>query len=388
MEMENMLENWIAPLSLKDFENRYLHQKLFHARSSKNQKIITWESLNTLLNQRSIWSVETLKLYLHTRSIPREKYCVPVSDAQGHAILRPHPPLVQNWISQGASLVLNDIGTLTPELTKMLHTLQTLFGARVQTNLYASMQGVQAFASHFDLHDVFVFQAEGEKEWRIYAHRVDAPINHPAFNLLTQEHHEQTKGPLLKQLTLKAGDFLYLPRGFYHDALASKGPSLHVTFGVTRPIGLDIVSLLFEEGIHHAALRRYLTPSSLAKDCHALAAYISDIMKHPDFVQKAHKLFTVGDGDACFPYSFPCVKRVSPFKVRGKGLSIEHHSDQFWLVSATTEVPIPPGKEKLVSWILGQNEATFEELTRSHPDVSREAWETVVKDLVQMGILE
>lgn len=383
---KNLFENWISPLSLEDFEEQYLHQKLFYANSLKNQGLITWKDLNGLLDQTSIWSAETLKLYRHAHPVAREEYCVPSLNSQGHSVLRPHPPLVQKWISQGASLVLNDIAELTPELREISHTLKNLFGARVQANLYASRPGIQAFSSHFDLHDVFVFQAEGEKTWHIYENQVDAPINHPLFNLLSQDHHERSKGPLLKKLTLKSGDFLYLPRGFYHDALASKVPSLHVTFGVTRPIGLDVMSLLFEEGVNDALLRQYLTPSSLAQYCQKLADHISKRVKQPDFIQKVQALFNVGE--TFISYSLPHIKRMSPFKVHGKGFSVEHHSHQFWLASLTAEAPIPKGKEKLVEWILHHSEITLEELTKSPLNATTQEWEAVLKDLLQMGILE
>ena len=42
--------------------------------------------------------------------------------------------------------------------------------------MYCSFKGVQAFQTHYDLHDVFAVQAEGEKTWRIYESRADAPV--------------------------------------------------------------------------------------------------------------------------------------------------------------------------------------------------------------------
>jgi hypothetical protein len=386
MMTKNSFGNWILPLSLKNFEEQYLHQKLFHASSLKHQGLMTWEGLNGLLNQSGLWSAETLKLYRHAHPVAPEEYCVSSLNSQGHPLLRPHPPLVQKWISRGASLVLNDIDELTLPLREMSHNLKNLFGARVQANLYTSRQGIQAFSSHFDLHDVFVFQCEGEKTWHIYKNRVDAPFNHPTFNLLSQDHHEHAKGPLLKKVTLKAGDFLYLPRGFYHDALASKAPSLHVTFGVTRPIGLDIISLLFEEGVDHALLRQYLTPSSVAAQCQKLADHLSNRLKQPDFLQKIHSLFN--EEETFSPYTLPDIKQTALFKVRGKGFSVEHHSHQFWLASATSEAPIPKGKEKLVEWILLHQEITLEEMIQSPLNTSKQEWETLANDLLQMGILE
>ena len=54
--------------------------------------------------------------------------------------------------------------------------LEREFAARVAANVYCSFKGVQAFQTHFDLHDVFAVQAEGEKCWRVYEARADTPV--------------------------------------------------------------------------------------------------------------------------------------------------------------------------------------------------------------------
>ena len=55
--------------------------------------------------------------------------------------------------------------------------LEREFAARASANVYCSFKGVQAFQTHYDLHDVFAVQAEGEKTWRIYESRADTPVH-------------------------------------------------------------------------------------------------------------------------------------------------------------------------------------------------------------------
>ena len=43
------------------------------------------------------------------------------------------------------------------------------------------MQSHQAFAPHYDTHDVFALHCEGEKVWNIYENFEQDPINHPIF---------------------------------------------------------------------------------------------------------------------------------------------------------------------------------------------------------------
>ena len=66
------------------------------------------------------------------------------------------------------------------------------------------------------------------------------------FKTLGREHHEKAKGAKLMDVHMAPGDLLYLPRGQYHDALADEGGTVHVAFGVTYPIGMDVISFLFE----------------------------------------------------------------------------------------------------------------------------------------------
>ena len=63
-----------------------------------------------------------------------------------------------------------------------------------------------------------------------------------SFEGWPRERHEQLKGELWREVRLKPGDLLYLPRGQYHYALADDGACVHIALGVTYPIGMDVVS--------------------------------------------------------------------------------------------------------------------------------------------------
>ena len=86
----------------------------------------------------------------------------------------------------------------------------------------------------------------GEKTWTVFQGRAEYPIKHPAFEGWPRERHDQLKGELWREVRLRPGDLLYLPRGQYHYALADDGPCVHVAWGVTYPIGMDVVSYAFE----------------------------------------------------------------------------------------------------------------------------------------------
>jgi len=92
------------------------------------------------------------------------------------------------------------------------------------------MQSRQALLTHYDTEHVFTIHFEGEKVWNIYEIAANNPINHPLFKYNAEERVKKA-GRIIDQITLKPGDLLYIPRGQYHDASASKNGSIQITFG-------------------------------------------------------------------------------------------------------------------------------------------------------------
>jgi hypothetical protein len=93
----------------------------------------------------------------------------------------------------------------------------------VQVNLYQTPAGGQGLGSHLDKHDVLVLQLEGEKEWQI-----SAPES-VGLSILSAPAAESAGK---RTALLRAGDWLYLPRGVRHEVRNSgPEPSVHFTIG-------------------------------------------------------------------------------------------------------------------------------------------------------------
>lgn len=60
---------------------------------------------------------------------------------------------------------------------------------------------------------------------------------------------------------MRPGDVLYPPRGWYHDALATAGASLHVTFSVNPLYGRILSSLLDHAAMQNSAFLAWLPPA-------------------------------------------------------------------------------------------------------------------------------
>jgi hypothetical protein len=271
-------QDFLAPVTVDRFRRAHLDRAPLHIPGAPDKfaEVMSWDGLNRLLDMTAIWTSQSLQLALDCQMIAPERYCRRGLDRNGRPAWQPQPGLVRSLLHQGASVLLNDIDTLSPGVRAVADLLERALGAKVQINLYCSWRERQAFPSHFDSHDVFALQIAGEKRWTVYRGRFDQPIAHPAFKNLGQAYHDQAKGAVLAAFDLTPGDILYLPRGQYHDALATGAASVHLAVGATEPIGIDLLSLLFEDAVGDPAFRRRLAaadpPAALDTQLGALAS--------------------------------------------------------------------------------------------------------------------
>jgi Cupin superfamily protein len=127
----------------------------------------------------------------------------------------------------GATIVLQALHLTWRPLAVFCRHVERALGHPVQTNAYYTPKGSQGFAVHHDTHDVFVLQVAGEKRWRLYEPLLELPLESQRWSKELGEPGEPTE-----DLTLSAGDTLYLPRGWLHEAATSDADSLHLTVGI------------------------------------------------------------------------------------------------------------------------------------------------------------
>ena len=170
------------------------------------------------------------------------------------------PRKVAALLERGYTLVINDAALLSARLQRTCNRLQRDLGAYVGANVYFTPAGNQGLDVHHDTHDTLTIQVEGSKTWRIYEPLIELPLE-------SQQLHRGTEMPPLtlhREVTLGAGETLYLPRGYAHEAVATEGRALHVTFALAP---LRVIDLLHESldvlASADAGLRRSLPPGWL-----------------------------------------------------------------------------------------------------------------------------
>src|SRR5581483_9228552 len=144
------------------------------------------------------------------------------------------PARIAALFERGATIVLQALHHNWLPLAHFCRELERELEHPAQANAYYTPRRAQGFAVHHDTHDVFVLQVAGEKHWRVYQPLLELPLKDQRYTAALGAH-----GSPVLELTLRAGDTLYLPRGWLHDALTSDSDSLHITVGLNVYTWLD-----------------------------------------------------------------------------------------------------------------------------------------------------
>jgi ribosomal protein L16 Arg81 hydroxylase len=128
---------------------------------------------------------------------------------------------------RGATIVLQGLHHLWLPLASYCRQLEAFFGHPVQANAYYTPAGSQGLPVHHDTHEVISLQVAGSKRWLVYEPVLELPLKNQRYRSALG-----VPGEAILDVTLRAGDTLYLPRGWLHQALTSEDDSLHITVGV------------------------------------------------------------------------------------------------------------------------------------------------------------
>jgi len=379
---------FIAPFDAATFRSEYYGKRPVHIRKDgAGAALLSWPRFNEVLALTPYWNEDTLKVFFKSRAALRENYC-DTADLRPGVSAPANPAKVKALMGLGASVVANHLHRVSPEVGSVSAMLEREFAARSFANVYCSFKGVQAFQTHFDLHDVFAVQAEGEKTWRIYESRADTPVAPVPPGDEWEKWLTETRGKLLFEAHMKPGDILYLPRGQYHDALTGGAPSLHVTFGVSPATGLALFKLLENVLTNESAFRSYLPDardeaglrSALAK----LAERIGAVMTSPAFAIDVLNL----QRDLARPaadYELPAQRPPAWYSV-AKRARVVRRDQGFVVAFDGGEIPLG-ATYPTVEWLLKQRMFSVDDALTRQTGVDRDMLLADLERLVRAAII-
>jgi len=381
---------FIEPLDNKFFSNnfgkKYVHKKNF---INDPNSVVSLEILDDMLSKSNIWNNKNFKMMLDQKTLNYNDYSSLSIDVTG-SNNRPDVDKVQRLVSKGASIILNDIEKYNTNLFKISDELQRLTQGRCQGNLYFSMASHKAFGPHFDLHDVFAFHFEGEKVWNIYENIEDSPINHPVFKISSEERIKRA-GKLVDQVTLRPGDLLYIPRGQYHDALASKNGAIHVAFGLTYFKPIDLMSSLWEKFILNNFMRKDVQLNSNKNDLRIILNKFSKEIS--DILTSEETLEILDINIKNWPY------KIKEYSIKSlvldgikydvdKSVRFEIKDNKAFLISGKNSVEVPKQYCELTQYILDREFVTDRLIFTEFKNATKEIIKECIENLKNMNVLK
>ncbi len=209
--------------------------------------------------------------------------------------------------ADGSTMVLQALHRVWPPVLELCQQLAAELGHPVQANAYVTPPQNQGFSNHYDVHDVFVLQIEGEKRWQIHAPVLESPLrDQPWSDRKAAVAARAAEEPLIEAV-LKPGDCLYLPRGFLHAATALGGVSTHLTIGVHSWTRYALAEQLLQQALRTVAadpaVRSSLPlgvdlgrPDDLAEDVEAVRSALVAALGATDLQRLSDVLHTSARG--------------------------------------------------------------------------------------------
>ncbi|MFN2467251.1 MAG: cupin domain-containing protein [Gaiellaceae bacterium] len=249
----NALELCLEPVEAGEFLDRFWEQQplvVSRAEEDRFADLLSPDDVERLVCSGAL-RTPAFRLVRAGGQIPLSEYTSDIPWRPGGLTGTADPGRVASLFAEGATIVLQALHHTWPPLAAFCRGLEAELGHPAQANAYHTPRRSQGFGVHHDTHDVFVLQAAGEKRWLVYEPLLELPLKHQRHSPALGE-----PGPVTHDLTLRAGDTLYLPRGWLHEALTSEEDSLHVTVGVTPYTWIDALRAGVDELEDDPELRR------------------------------------------------------------------------------------------------------------------------------------
>jgi len=390
--MSSILDALLDPIGRTVFMAEHFGREPLHIEGTPDRVagIMGWDQLSGLLSMSAVWTPTSIQIVLDGNPVATEEYCQPALSQTRVSGMRPHPDKVQEWIRRGASVILNDMETLSPGTRELASELRKMIGGAVQGNLYFSMRQRQAFGPHFDTHEVFAVHCAGEKVWQIYEGQAEAPITHPLFSR-SNEDYAREAGRVVREVVMKPGDVLYIPRGRYHDALASSNGAIHISFGITPPKMLDLLPVVWEAAIASPSMRAYLPVreggAALARALEDMGAELTGLLSTPEMQDAATRVLGLADHPAVETYNVGEMVSAGPVYRVATGLSVVQQAGRELLSNGRDAVEIPAGLNEPVRWVVKRLEITEASLATAFPGLDQSSIEDLVGKLRAMSVL-
>ena len=282
----------VAPIGADAFFSKYWereHLILHRGQPTFYQSLITVTDLETLISDSDA-RYPAIRLAKGGGYFSAESYTRDIRHGDVNFIGVPNIKRIAEEYRRGATIALPAMHRTWGPLGLLCDAMQRQLDHPAHANGYITPGNAAGFTPHYDVHEVFVLQIAGEKRWSIYSPVI--PLPHRSQPCTPEAYTGQSP---IAQVDLRAGDLLYLPRGFLHSTTTSDRFSAHVTVGITVYTWADLMKEFLASAIADPHLRRAL-PAQFASRSDLLPVLRQGLMSAIDGLGAEPKLDTMIDG--------------------------------------------------------------------------------------------
>lgn len=286
----------ISPLSRDSFLSEFWDKSFLRlvGHKGKFESLLSWEELNVIIKRHRLQPSQ-LKLVRDGKRVDSDFFYTAAKKRKP----RLNAAALINYLSEGATLLLDNIDELAPAVGYLTQAFEEVLRSRVLANLYASWRTQKGFDLHWDDQDTVILQLSGRKHWKVYRPTRLHPLKEDA------EATPLPTGEPAWEGILEDGDAIYLPRGWWHVAFPLDEPSLHLTVTVIPADGTDFLLWLVERLKSFSEVR--MNVPHLANDTHR-KQYVSKLRQLLNDSCDANALQTfIAEWEANFPLP-PCIR--------------------------------------------------------------------------------
>lgn len=152
----------------------------------------------------------------------------------------PTPERARQLLDDGYTLRIRKAEQHDPVLTELMTGFREAFCGAVDIHIYCTPADHMGLNWHYDAEDVFILQTQGSKTWWLRKNTVNPwPL---AETIPENMRYERELTPMMK-CDLQAGDWLYLPAGYWHRTQARE-QSISLSVGIFSLTALDVYDFL------------------------------------------------------------------------------------------------------------------------------------------------
>jgi ribosomal protein L16 Arg81 hydroxylase len=220
------LQRLLGDVSGQQFSAEYLHRLPFAMADTAREltSLANWEVLGGLLERRAD--------VMAVRQGTRRSSDGPRNLAEARQLC-----------DEGFTILVRHAEQHDAHLQQLAESFQHEFHAAVDVHLYVTPAGTHGFSWHYDAEDVFIIQTAGVKEYSLRKNTVNP---WPLVETIPQNmRYERELMPLMR-VELRAGDWLYIPCGYWHkgDALAGDEAAISLAIGILPAAAIDLLEFL------------------------------------------------------------------------------------------------------------------------------------------------